>query len=195
MDDIIKSRLQALNLTDAQLEAILATMTPCGCVQLSEEEDKMMDDNIKSRLQALSWYNPADIQFKAIGAIAEDDTFDPSLLLQDHLRKDCWENASIILAKWGSPRIDAIIPGLFLWLRDPTWPGAMEIQVLLFDLPTEKTEKALQDAIAEAKRTKDEEWLYNLEDFASRGEYELGVREYTKKVRAMIAEYFGGIYP
>ena len=154
-----------------------------------------MKDPIRSKLQALSWANAPSVQLNAIHVIAEDDTFDPALLLQDSIPKECWGNASIIFTKWGSPRVDVIIPGLFEWLQDPTWPGAMEIQVLLFDLPTEKTEKALQSAITKAKQIKDEEWLNNLENFMKRGEHEFGVREYAKKVRAMIAEYFGGIYP
>jgi len=154
-----------------------------------------MADPTHDKLQALGWSNSISVQLEAIHAIAEDDTIDPALLLQDNIPKECWGNASIIFAKWGLPRIDAIIPGLFKWLQDTTWPGAMEILVLLFNLPKGKTKKALQDAMAEAKRTNDEEWLHNLEDFANRGEYELGVREYIKKVRAMTAEYFGGIYP
>ncbi len=109
----------------------------------------MMNEDIKNLLQALSWDNPIDIQLKAMHTIAEDEAFDPALLLpypfsvdedafdQELFLQDCqlgqrYRNVAIILTKWGSPRIDAIIPGLFRWLQDLNWPGALEILVLLY---------------------------------------------------------------
>lgn len=154
-----------------------------------------MKDSIRSKLQALDWSNPTSVQVDAIHAIADDDTFDPSLLLQDSIPKECWGNASIIFAKWGSPRIDAIIPGLFEWLQDINWPGALEILVLLYDLPEEKTAKPLQGAIAEAKRTNDETWLEFLEYFTNREEYEQEIRRWLERHRGLIADAFGGKYP
>ena len=172
----------------------------------------MISDIIKGRLRALSSDNPVDVQLEAIRAIAEDDTFDPTFLLPYHLSvdhdtfnqdlflQDCllgdrMSNASIILVKWGSPRIDAIIPGLFRWLQDLNWPGASEVLVLLYDLSEEKTAIPLQDAIAEAKRTNDVEWLEYLEYFASRVEHEQEDRRALEKHRKLIMESFGGIYP
>jgi hypothetical protein len=154
-----------------------------------------MKDSIRSKLQALDWSNSTSVQLNAIHTIAEDDTFDPTLLLQDSIPKECWGNASIIFAKWGSPRIDVIIPGLLKWLQDINWPGALEILVLLYDLPEEKTAKPLQDAIVEARRTSDEGWLEFLEYFTNREEYEQEIRCWLERHRKLIADAFGGIYP
>ena len=154
-----------------------------------------MGDYIHNKLQALDWNNSTSVQLEAIQAIVEDDAFDPVLLLQKNIPKECWGNASIILTKWGSPRIDAIIPGLFAWLQDINWPGALEILVLLYDLPEEKTAKPLQDAIAEAKRTNDTAWLEFIEYFTNRDEYEQENRCWLENHRRLIADAFGGIYP
>jgi len=154
-----------------------------------------MKDTMKNKLFALSWDNPTDVQLKSIHAIVEDDDFDPALLLPHNIPKECFRNASIILAKWGSPRIDSVILGLFKWLQDLNWPGAIEVLVLLYDLPKEKTEKPLQDAITEAKRTNDLGWLEFIEYYTNREKHEPEIRRALEERRKKIADSFGGIYP
>ena len=154
-----------------------------------------MQDSNKHDLSALSWDRSPVLQLEAIHGIVADEMLDPSLLLQDNIPKSCWKNAALILAQWGSPRIDVVVPDLFRWLQDMNWPGALEVLVLLYDLPEEITKGPLQDAIAKARETSDDEWMDNLTYFANRNEWEQKFRDWLEKNGGITADYFSKVFP
>jgi hypothetical protein len=167
----------------------------CCCTRLRGKEFSCMQDSNKHDLSALSWDRSPVLQLEAIHGIVADEMLDPSLLLQDNIPKSCWKNAALILAQWGSPRIDGVVPDLFRWLQDMNWPGALEVLVLLYDLPEEITKGPLQDAIAKARETSDDEWMDNLTYFANRNEWEQKFRDWLEKNRGITADYFSKVFP
>lgn len=120
-----------------------------------------MDENI---FKNLSWNASLDCQKKAINELASMDNLNPSALIQP-LGKEYWENAARTLSKIGYPRIEEAIPGLFNWLQDLNWPGALIVMELLKSLPKETIIRHLEFAANEALSTDDDIWLINLSTF------------------------------
>lgn len=120
-----------------------------------------MDENI---FENLSWNASLDCQKKAINELALMDNLNPNALIQP-LGKDYWENAARTLSMIGYPRIEEAIPGLFNWLQDLNWPGALIVMDLLKSLPKETIIRHLEFAANEALSRDDDIWLINLFTF------------------------------
>lgn len=120
-----------------------------------------MDKNI---FMNLSWNVSLDSQKKAIYELASMVNLNPSTLIQP-LSKEYWENAAKVLNMIGYPRIEGAIPGLFSWLQDMNWPGALIVMELLKSLPKEAIMQHLESAASEAVSTDDDIWLINLSTF------------------------------
>ncbi|MEQ8156526.1 MAG: DUF5071 domain-containing protein [Clostridiaceae bacterium] len=120
-----------------------------------------MDENI---FKNLSWNAPLDSQNKAINEIASEVNVNLNDLIQP-LSKEYWENAARVLSKIGYPKIEEAIPGLFNWLQDLNWPGALIVMELLKSLPKEAIIRHLESAAKEAFSTEDDIWLINLATF------------------------------
>lgn len=120
-----------------------------------------MEQNI---LMNLSWNASLESQTRAINEIVSMTNLNPNSLIQP-LGKEYWENAAKALVEIGYPRIGPAIPGLFGWLKDLNWPGAMIVMNLLKSLPQDVVIKYLESAAIEAVNTDDEIWLINLSTF------------------------------
>ena len=120
-----------------------------------------MDENI---LKNLSWNASFDSQKRAISEIVSMINLNPNTLIQP-LGKECWENAARALSMIGYPRIEEAIPGLFSWLQDLNWPGALIVIKLLKSLDKEAIIRHLETAAREAFSTDDDIWLINLSTF------------------------------
>lgn len=120
-----------------------------------------MNENI---FKNLSWNAPLDSQKRAINEIASIVNLNPNTLIQP-LSKEYWENAARALSMIGYPRIEEAIPGLFNWLQDLNWPGALIVMDLLKSLPKEVIIRHLESAVSEAFSTDDDIWLINLATF------------------------------
>lgn len=120
-----------------------------------------MDENI---LKNLSWNASIDSQKKAINELVSMANLNSSTLIQPS-GKEYWENAARALSTIGYPRIEEAIPGLFNWLQDLNWPGALIIMELLKSLPKEVIIRHLESAASEALSTDDDIWLINLSTF------------------------------
>lgn len=134
-----------------------------------------MDENI---FKCLSWYASIDSQMKAINELASMANLIPSTLIQPS-GKEYWENAARTLSVIGYPRIEEAIPGLFNWLQDLNWPGALIIMELLKSLPKEAIILHLESAASEALNTYDDEWLINLSVFLA--EFKIQEQDFVSK--------------
>jgi hypothetical protein len=120
-----------------------------------------MDDNI---FKNLSWNAPLDSQREAINKVASMFNLNPNVLIQP-LGKEYWQNAARALSLMGYPRIEKAIPGLFNWLQDLNWPGALIVMELLKSLPKDVIIRHLECAASEAFSIGDDIWLNNLSSF------------------------------
>lgn len=105
-----------------------------------------------------------DSQRIAINELALMSNLDPKTLLQP-LGKEYWENAAIVLLKIGYPKVEVVIPGLFVWLQDMNWPGAMIVFEILESLPKNVIVPYLERAVSEALSMNDEIWIENMSSF------------------------------
>jgi hypothetical protein len=122
-------------------------------------------DKIDVLIKQLNWDNPAEIQEEAIKKLTKIDIPDLTALLQPVFGKNYWENSAKVLLKIGYPKIKNIIPGLFEWLQDMNWPGALIVREILLNLPKDALLNNYEDAIYKATSENDEEWLLNLKLF------------------------------
>ncbi len=111
-------------------------------------------------------YNLRDsIKDQRIAEIANDDQYD-NLYFADPFQschKDYWDYAAQVIIKRGYPKIDNVIPELFVWLQDINWPGSYEIYKFLCSLPKEAILKYFENTVNMACIDHDEGWLYYLQ--------------------------------
>lgn len=115
----------------------------------------LMDKHI---FKNLSWNASLDGQKEAINKLALMDNLNPSDLIQPQ-GKEYWENAARALYLIGYPRIEEAIPGLFKWIQDLNWPGALIVMELLKSLPKEVMIRHLESASLDAFHSNDDIWL------------------------------------
>lgn len=120
-----------------------------------------MKRKYKKLILNLSWNCSTEVQEKSINQLIADESIDYKILLQPET-KDCWYNCAKILIEIGYPRNKDTICGLFEWLQDMNWPGALEIRNYLESLPKKIFMPYYEDAIKRALKDKDEIWLYFL---------------------------------
>lgn len=134
-----------------------------------------MDEKI---FKNLSWNASTDSQMKAINDLTSMANLNPSTLIQPS-GKEYWENAARALSMIGYPRIEDAIPGLFNWLQDLNWPGALIIMELLKSLPKEAIIRHLESSASEALSTDDDIWLINLSTFLA--DFKLREHDFVSK--------------
>lgn len=134
----------------------------------------------------LSWKAPLDSQKRVINELASMVSLNPNIFIQP-LSKEYWENAAKVLRKIGYPRIEGSIPGLFSWLQDMNWPGAVLVMELLNSLPKDAIIRHLESAANEACKTDDEIWLINLSSFLTK--FKLQEHDFTSiQVYSVLAD-------
>lgn len=120
-----------------------------------------MNENI---LKNLSWNTSIKEQNIAINEIASMNNINLNELLQP-MDKEYWENAAKVLSIIGYPRIEVVIQGLFRWLQDLNWPGAMIVMDLIKTIPRNVVIPYIESSAIEALNTNDEVWLCNMSTF------------------------------
>lgn len=103
-------------------------------------------------------------QTQCIDDIVKDSKYD-NLYFADisKLAKHYFPYAAQVIIKRGYPKIDNVIPELFVWLQDINWPGSYEIYKFLCSLPKEAILKYFENTVNVAYMDHDEGWLYYLQ--------------------------------
>lgn len=75
--------------------------------------------------------------------------------------KAYWGYAADIIIQRGYPKIEEVIPDLFVWLQDMNWPGSYDLYCFLCTLPKEVIWKYFEQGVKKAYITKDDSWLHS----------------------------------
>lgn len=73
-------------------------------------------------IENLSWHKPKNAQKEAIENLMKIENEYVHMLLQNS-KKECWENAILVLKSIGYPRNMQAIPQLIGLMQDMNWPG------------------------------------------------------------------------
>ena len=123
-------------------------------------------DSQQDKLEHLNWHCSAEQQAAARKYFVEDFEGDLSSLIQPFGEKGYWNNAALVFAEIGSPRIDPYLPKLLNWLMDMNWPGASVIFELLSGIDELVLAPALKGSIATAISEGDEDWFDSLHELS-----------------------------
>lgn len=74
-----------------------------------------------------------------------------------------FQYAAQVIIKRGYPKVEDVIPQLFVWLQDINWPGSYDIYQFLCTIPKEAILKYFEETVNEAYNNRDEGWLYYLQ--------------------------------
>jgi hypothetical protein len=107
----------------------------------------------------LSWNAPLFVQKTVVKLLSNFGIYDLSNFSQDKNEKEAWANCSKVICNVGYPKNEIMIPQLFRWLQDLTWPGAKTIYDFLKKLETPVFIKYCELAIHEALNENDDIWL------------------------------------
>ncbi|WP_456387754.1 DUF5071 domain-containing protein [Profundibacter sp.] len=121
--------------------------------------------NIEHALKSLDWSLPELQQVAARRYLVAHIGDDLSPLMVANLYKVQFENAALVLAEIGHPRIDAYIEPMLVWFQDRNWPGAQIIAKLLMGGNTEVLLQHLNLALKQAADIDDDGWIYFLQEF------------------------------
>ena len=120
---------------------------------------------LEQAVKDLDWSLPDPQQVAARRYLVAHIGDDLSPLMVANLSKVQFENAAIVLAEIGHPRIDAYIAPMLDWFLDRNWPGAQIIAELLIGGDTEVLLQHLDLALKQAVDIDDEDWIYFLQEF------------------------------
>jgi hypothetical protein len=135
----------------------------------------MQKEDVLSEIDRMSWERSAEENRVAIDRLVTIDDAHIDLLILPRKGKSTFENAAIVLAKIGFPRLNRHVTQLLEWLKDLNWLGANRILDLLVKADSETLVPCLRDAIDRAIAEKDEMWLGGLKVLITKKE--LGIAE------------------
>lgn len=92
-----------------------------------------MSKSVQDYIADLEWDTPAEDKMEAISQLTQLEDQELPLLIQP-LTKGHWDGAAEVIRQIGYPRVNSILPQLFVWLQDLNWPGAFEIGEFLCDI-------------------------------------------------------------
>ena len=121
--------------------------------------------NLEHALKNLDWSLPESQQEAARRYLVARIGDDLSPLMVANLSKVQFENAALVLAEIGRPRIDAYIEPMLVWFLDRNWPGAQIIAELLMGGNSKVLLLHLDIALKQATDIDDEGWIYFLNEF------------------------------
>ena len=119
-------------------------------------------DDFYSRL---SWGQPEEVQRAAIEEASSIQNL--WLFIQPMIfpnPKPVRENCAIILARRTDCELEPYLDGIFEWLRDLNWPGAIIIHNRLMDMEEQMLSKHLARSQKRTQMENDDEWLSNLKN-------------------------------
>ena len=125
----------------------------------------MKNREIEALIYDLDWNLSIETQNNAINSLVEREDYDLAILMQPlQTHKELWENAAHVLVKKGYDKIKNHIDGLFKWLKDLNYPGAIIIYDFLRSIPKKDFDYYTDLYLSEARKENDEDWeLYILQ--------------------------------
>ena len=108
-------------------------------------------------LKMMDWHQNETTQLIAIKMADEDDKVE--YWIQPGCYKYSWENCAKVIAGKNDLTLVKYLPKILKWLQDLNWPGALTILERLKRFDPFLLKNDLQNAILEAEKTKDNEWL------------------------------------
>ncbi len=98
--------------------------------------------------------------------VSMDDKYIPLLIQKEE--KQTWYYSAMALQKIGYPRIKNSVSQLLRWFMDINWPGAMMIIDLLLTVDHSILIPAIENALLEAEKDKDQCWVFGISVFLDR---------------------------
>jgi len=114
-----------------------------------------------SKLQHLNWNQDKRLQDEAIKYFSIDENFDFNNLIKDAPKEQMGNLVEIIANKKIEEQYKSI-DGLLYLLQDLSWPGSERAMTLLKTFPKKILLPYLENALKEANKENDDNWLGNL---------------------------------
>lgn len=114
-----------------------------------------------SKLQHLNWNQDKRLQDEAIKYFSIDENFDFNNLIKDAPKEQMGNLVEIIANKKIEEQYKSI-DGLLYLLQDLSWPGSERALTLLKTFPKKILLPYLENALKEANKENDDNWLGNL---------------------------------
>ncbi|MBQ7882553.1 MAG: DUF5071 domain-containing protein [Treponema sp.] len=114
-----------------------------------------------SKFQNLSWKQDKRLQDEAIKYFSSDENFDFNNLIKDAPKEQMANLVEIIANKKIEEQYKSI-DGLLYLLQDLSWPGSERAMTLLKTFPKKILLPYLENALKEANKENDDNWLGNL---------------------------------
>ena len=114
-----------------------------------------------SKLQHLNWNQDKRLQDEAIKYFSIDENFDFNNLIKDAPKEQMGNLVEIIENKKIEEQYKSI-DGLLYLLQDLSWPGSERAMTLLKTFPKKILLPYLENALKEANKENDDNWLGNL---------------------------------
>lgn len=114
-----------------------------------------------SKFQNLSWKQDKRLQDEAIKYFSSDENFDFNNFIKDAPKEQMANLVEIIANKKFEEQYKSI-DGLLYLLQDLSWPGSEKAMTLLKTFPKKILLLYLENALKEANKENDDNWLGNL---------------------------------
>lgn len=114
-----------------------------------------------SKFQDLSWKQDKRLQDEAIKYFSSDENFDFNNFIKDAPKEQMANLVEIIANKKFEKQYKSI-DGLLYLLQDLSWPGSEKAMTLLKTFPKKILLLYLENALKEANKENDDNWLGNL---------------------------------
>ena len=114
-----------------------------------------------SKFQDLSWKQDKRLQDEAIKYFSSDENFDFNNFIKDAPKEQMANLVEIIANKKFEKQYKSI-DGLLYLLQDLSWPGSEKAMTLLKTFPKKILLPYLENALKEANKENDDNWLGNL---------------------------------
>lgn len=113
------------------------------------------------KFQNLSWKQDKRLQDEAIKYFSSDENFDFNNFIKDAPKEQMANLVEIIANKKFEEQYKSI-DGLLYLLQDLSWPGSEKAMTLLKTFPKKILLPYLENALKEANKENDDNWLGNL---------------------------------
>lgn len=114
-----------------------------------------------NKFQDLSWKQDKRLQDEAIKYFSSDENFDFNNFIKDAPKEQMANLVEIIANKKFEEQYKSI-DGLLYLLQDLSWPGSEKAMTLLKTFPKKILLPYLENALKEANKENDDNWLGNL---------------------------------
>lgn len=123
-------------------------------------------EDVYELIKDLNWNLDLETQKIAINKLVTRNDYNLEMLIQPGYCKEVWENAAIVLVKKGYEEYKVVIDKMFWCLQDMNWPGSYIIYEELLSIKKENLINDYERVVSICLNENDDEWLYNLCQFA-----------------------------